>query len=278
MNIRWVDMAGALLLAGAALAGPAAAHEDEDRDSNRFEIRTLSNRADLISGGDALVEVRVPRHVDLDEVVISLDGRDITAAFARSAQARALLGLVTGLADGRNTLEAGVKKGHRRTVVFEKLTITNHPIGGPVLLGSQTTPWICATPTPVAESGDTPASNASGLTTLAVDAQCNIATEYKLFYRTTNTPCSSALPYPSPPAPPPVNNCFKPYTVGTTPPDLATTTTTNGLTVPYIVRVERGTLNRGIYDIAVLFDPNNPTWTALSPQPQWNGKVLHSFG
>jgi len=44
------------------------------------------------------------------------------------------------------------------------------------------------------------------------------------------------------------------------------TTTTAGLVVPYIVRVERGTLNRGIYDIAVLFNPNSTTpWTALTP-------------
>src|SRR5215471_10529278 len=279
MTVRSLDLAGVLLLAGVALTGPAAAHNDEDRDSNRFEIRTLSNRADLISGGDALVEVRVPRHVDLDSVVITLDGHDITAAFARSASARTLLGLVTGLADGRNTLAAGVKRGHHRTVDFEKLTITNHPIGGPVLLGSQTTPWICATPTPVAESGDTPASNASGLTTTAIDAQCNIATEYKLFYRTTTAGCSSALPDPSPPAPAPTNNCFKPYTVGSTPADLAMTTTTTGLTVPYIVRVERGTMNRGIFDIVVLFDPTRATpWTALTPQPQWNGKVVYSFG
>jgi hypothetical protein len=57
------------------------------------------------------------------------------------------------------------------------------------------------------------------------------------------------------------------------------TTTTHGLTVPYIVCVERGTLNRGIYDIAVLFDPTSATpWTALSPQPQWNGKVVYSYG
>src|SRR5439155_16559215 len=143
--------------------------------------------------------------------------------------------------------------------------------------GSQTTPWICATPTAVPASGNTPASNASGLTTFAVDAQCNIATEYKLFYRTTTSPCSTALPDPSPPAAPPANACFKPYTVGTTPADLATTTTTHGLTAPYIVRVERGTLNRGIYDIAVLFDPAKP-WPALAPQAQWNGKVVYSFG
>ena len=47
--------------------------------------------------------------------------------------------------------------------------------------------------------------------------------------------------------------------------------------MPYIVRVERGTMNRGIYDIAVLFDPTKP-WTALAPQAQWNGKVVYSFG
>ena len=43
------------------------------------------------------------------------------------------------------------------------------------------------------------------------------------------------------PAAPPTNNCFKPYTPGSTPADLATTTTSTGMTVPYIVRVERGT-------------------------------------
>jgi hypothetical protein len=52
-----------------------------------------------------------------------------------------------------------------------------------------------------------------------------------------------------------------------------------GAKVPYIVRVERGAINRGIYDIAVLFDPTRAApWTALAPQSQWNGKVLYSFG
>jgi hypothetical protein len=47
--------------------------------------------------------------------------------------------------------------------------------------------------------------------------------------------------------------------------------------MPYIVHVERGTMNRGIYDIAVLFDPAEP-WTALAPQAEWNGKVVYTFG
>ncbi len=49
--------------------------------------------------------------------------------------------------------------------------------------------------------------------------------------------------------------------------------------MPYIVRVERGTLNRGIYDIAVLFDTTQTQpWTAVAPQAQWNGKVVYTFG
>src|SRR5467141_2563031 len=248
-----------------------AAQAGEDRPASKFEIVPLSNRADLISGGDALVEVRVPKGVALNKVRLSLNGHDVTAMFRADSTARVMRGVLTGMVPGRNDFLAD-SKGRGAS-----LTITNHAIGGPVLLGSQTTPWICATPTPVAQSGNTPASNASGLTTFAFDAQCNIATEYKLFYRTTTAGCSSALPDPSPPAPPPTDDCFKRYTPGSAPSDLATTTTTAGVTVPYIVRVERGTINRGIYDIAVLFDPARP-WSALSPQPQWNGKVVYTFG
>jgi len=249
----------------------------EPAPHTNFEILTLSNRADLISGGDALVEVRVPHTVPLKKVTLSLNGHDVTAAFQTDAAARTMRGVLTGLVVGENEFLADSNsegRGRPRAT----LRILNHPIGGPVLLGSQTTPWICATPTPVPESGNTPASNASGLTTFAVDAQCNIATEYKLFYRTTTPGCSSALPDPSPPAPAPTNNCFKPYSPASPPPvDLAMTTTTTGLTVPYIVRVERGTINRGIYDIAVLFDPTK-VWSPLGPQPQWNGKVVYTFG
>ncbi|MEO7056553.1 MAG: DUF6351 family protein, partial [Caldimonas sp.] len=252
-------------------------------------LTTLSNRADLVSGGSALVEVKVPATVSAASLKVDRDGTDITSQFAVRADGR-IVGIVTGLADGANTINA---TSTDRTFAGARLVITNHPIGGPVLLKTQTGPWICATPVPVAAVGTTPASNASGLSTTATDAQCNIATEYKLWYRTT-TPvslnggvdggCSFVLPDPTPtiavPAPAtPASSCFQPYVAGTTPPaSVASTTTTTGLTLPYIVRVERGTVNRGIYDVAVLFDPTKPAWTATTPQPQWNGKVLYSYG
>ncbi len=238
-------------------------------------LQTLSNRADLVSGGLALVEVKLPAGAAAAQLRVDLDGSDVTSSFTTQASGRTL-GLVGGLKTGANTLTVTAANS---SFAAARLVLTNHPVGGPVLLSAQTTPWVCATPSPVSAVGNTPGSNASGLSTAAIDAQCNIVTETKLFYRTTTAGCTTGLPDPSPPAAAPANNCFKPYTVGSAPVDLATTTTSDGLTVPYIVRVERGTVNRGIYDIAVLFDPTRAApWTALNPQPQWNGKVVYSFG
>ena len=252
-------------------------------------VTTLSSRADLISGGSALVEVKVPAFVSAASLKVTRNGTDVTSSFVTGADGR-IVGLVTGLTNGSNTIAATAADG---SFTGAQLVVTNHPIGGPVLLGSQAGPWVCATPVPVAAAGNTPGSNASGLSTAAVDAQCNIATETRLWYR-TKTPvlvtagdggCSFVLPDPSPtianPTPStPANSCFQPYVAGTTPaasvaPSLVTIA---GVAVPYIVRVERGTLNRGIYDIAVLFDPTKPAWTPTAPQAQWTGKVVYSYG
>jgi hypothetical protein len=265
----------------ALLAPPAGAN---GKDRGDLEVVTLSNRADLVSGGDALVEVRVPQHTSLSRVKVKLNGHDITSAFTANAGTRTLRGLVTGLAVGRNDLVADPHGG--KSV---RLTITNHPVGGPVLSGPQITPYFCATNVFQPATATTPAPNFSGLSTAAIDAQCNIATEYKLYYRTTTAGCSFNVPDPTPgvgvtattppgPVSPPANACFRPYTLGATPPDLATTTTDAGLTVPYIVRVERGTMNRGIFDLAVLFNPAQPWTSGVAPQAQWNGKILYQFG
>jgi hypothetical protein len=63
---------------------------------------------------------------------------------------------------------------------------------------------------------------------------------------------------------------FKPLpdytgTEASPPADLAKTTTSEGRTVPYIVRVESGTINRAIYHIATL-------------EGAWNHRLFYSFG
>ena len=40
------------------------------------------------------------------------------------------------------------------------------------------------------------------------------------------------------------------------PADMATATTDAGVTTDYVVRIERGTMDRGIHEIAVLSDPS----------------------
>src|SRR4051812_22127513 len=96
MIIRRVAMAACAL--SLVFASAAAAADD-------LEIRTLSNRADLISGGDALVEVGLPSGVDPAEVRVSVDGRDVTSAFA-VRPGGSFGGLVTGLRDGPNVVTA----------------------------------------------------------------------------------------------------------------------------------------------------------------------------
>jgi len=264
----------------------ACSGSSNDGSLPAVQIKTVTNRADLVSDGDALVQLVTPDG-SARGLKVALNGADITSAFSVQPDGR-IIGLVTGMTVGTNTINANASAASSG-----QLTIVNAPRGGPVLLSAQAGPWVCATPKPTVGSGNTPSTNASGLSTNAVDAQCNIATEYKLFYRTTKAVsinngvdggCLFVLPDPSPTttnANPgtPANSCFQPYVAGTTPSaSVASTTTAGGVTMPYIVRVERGTLNRGIYDIAVLFDPNAPNWTATTPQKQWNRKVVYSYG
>jgi hypothetical protein len=253
-----------------------------DKESSALQIRTLSNRADLVSGGDAMVEVTAPPGLLRQDFKVTLNGTDVTSMFTQTSQGR-MVALLTGLTVGNNTIEAMAGRPlpalSASTAHRARLVVTNAPRSGPVYSGStHITPFYCATPVAQAASGDTPATLASGLSG-EPDANCNIPTEYKLYYRTTAAAgtCSTALPDPNPPTVPPATSCWKPYTVGTTPADMASTTTDAGVTVPFIVRLERGTMNRGIYDLAVLFNPNQ-AWTAKAPQAQWNGKVWYTFG
>ena len=124
--------------------------------STPVTIQTLSNRADLISGGSALVEVKLPSGASVTKLKVDRDGTDVTAAFTTLPSGRTL-GVVSGLKNGTNNLNA---TSTDNSFPGARLVITDYPIGGPVLLSAQTTPWICATPVPVAQSGNTPASNA----------------------------------------------------------------------------------------------------------------------
>ena len=98
-------------------------------------IKVLSNRADLISAGDALVEVTPPSGVDAAKIAVSVDGRDVTSQFAVRPNGR-FMALLDGLKNGKSVVSASAP-GASAAII----TIANHPIGGPVTAGAQIKPW-----------------------------------------------------------------------------------------------------------------------------------------
>lgn len=215
--------------------GGAAAEMQDDKAGKPAgaQIHVLSNRADLISGGDALVEVILP--AGATEAKVLLNDVDVSSQFGLRANGR-YMGRLTGLALGDNVLVAKAKGGPP-----SHATITNYPNGGPLFSGPQIQPWSC-------QAG-------------AVDAQCNQPAQYKYLYKSTDPRKAGLQPYD--PARPPA--------------DVATTTTDEGVTVPFIVRQETGYQDRDQYVILALFQPGQG-WEPWSPQAQWNHKVLVTHG
>lgn len=196
-------------------------------------IRVLSNRADLISGGDALIEVALSGHAP-SEVRVFLNGGNVTRQFSLDPQGR-FLGLVQGMSVGANTISATVGGDSGSA------TIVNHPSGGPVFSGPQLQPWTCQS--------------------TAVDAQCGQAPTYQYFYLSSD----------------PLKAGMQAYDPAHPASDVAQTTTDQGVTLPFIVRLETGYLDRDQYAIAVLYQPGRD-WSAVQPQRQFNHKLLIMHG
>jgi hypothetical protein len=240
------------------------------------QILVLSNRADLISGGDALVEIKWPTGTNLASVRIALNDVSITSAFAQRPNRR-YMGLVTGLKNGDNVLTA------RNPGSGSQITITNHPLGGPVFSGAQLQPWVCATEAattvPVAGNpGSTPASatattKVSGLGSEPTDDQCNAATVYTYYYRKATAPANCMFGVSGSDA------CYTQYDPSARPADsdIANFTNDRDATVKDLIRVERGAINRTIYALVSMFDPRDAN-TPWAPAKGWNGKLVWQFG
>jgi Tannase-like family of unknown function (DUF6351) len=212
---------------GAGTTAPADAHSP-----GHLTISVLSGRADLVSGGDALVAIGGARSIH--GLRVDVAGDDQSSAFGESPDGR-IVGLVHDLPLGKSWI---VAHAGRRAA---KLVVTNHRIGGPVFSGPQLQPWRCQ-PT-------------------AIDAQCNQPATFKYLYKSSD-PAKSGL---------------QPYDPASPPADVATTTTDQGVTVPFVVRVETGYIDRDQYQIAALFQPSEP-WSAAEPQEQFNHKLLITHG
>ena len=185
------------------------------------------------------VLVAVRGLADGADLTVTRDGTDVTAAFHRAGATAT--GLVTGLVPGANALEA-VAQGQRA-----RLLVQDHPVTGPVISGPHQTPFRCETE----QAGLGP----------PLDDDCSATSRYQWFARTGDQAFHElADPY-------------APY-----PGDTVVTETADGRAVPFVVRVESRTINRGIARLAMLDDPAARGRGAPFTADGWTGRVYHAFG
>jgi len=221
--------------------------------SRGVEIEVLSGRADMVTGGDALVEINAPQ----EKFSATLNGQDVSKAFHPGKTAGTLIGHIDGLKTGKNLLEVKSAKGSA------KLELTNYPIEGPVFSGPHQKPFVCQT-------------EQAGLGA-PLDEDCAVKTVVTYVYKSTTPPAAGGrgrgaqTPGAAPAG-------FKPFDPsGARPADIATANI-DGKTVDYIVRRERGTINRAIYEIAMLHNPSDPAPDPWTRSNGWNGRLVYSFG
>jgi len=223
-----------------------------------FRITILSSHPETVTAGDALVRVDVPADFASQSVVVTLNGVDVTAKFHWDAGTNTLTGLVDGLDAGKNRL-AVASSAAGQSEMAAQLTVVNFPKEGPIFSGARQTPFAC-------EEFILPVFGTK--LPKGIEPDCSVERQVFYFYKpTTGTP-------------PPGAALFKPCLECPTsyPADVAT--------MPggdpdrkYIVRMEVGTANRGIYTIYVVHDPiAEPEPSFHTPPREWNGKLFYGMG
>jgi Tannase-like family of unknown function (DUF6351) len=209
-----------------------------DGDASRLTITTPSNPRHDFVSGGDVL-VRVTELGGQGaNPRVALNGRDVTSEFVEQRDG-SMLGLVSDLREGRNAITA--QSGLRSA----ELTVTNHDLGGPILSGEQQEPFYCETTEFDLEPAEQP--------------RCEAPTRVSYRYR-QNDGDFVLLSDPDDP-----------------PGDVATVTV-RGRELPYVVRVETGTINRAVYETAVLYDDTDPSPTDPAAEPGWNGKLVYTFG
>lgn len=180
-------------------------------------IETLSTRPEYVTGGDVVVRVSAESG---DPITLTVNGTDVTSSL--EAGDEGMTGLVTGLRDGPNQLEA------RSGDAVATLEVVNHPTTGPLFSGPHLEPYVCTT-------------EAFGLGP-ATDEDCSAPTKTTWSYVNA---AREIVPIEDPAAPLPA--------------DVATVTV-DEQQIPFVVRTEQGVLNRGIYWISVLDPTPGEAW------------------
>ena len=266
-NMRRYGLPCAISLLTFALTGclsGSGGSSSRSDDAPDLELRLLSSAADQVTGGSVLVALAGDAEVideQLGQLEFWLNDQQVQPArqTRRNNQVEILL---EDLVEGDNQLELH----HAKHGPLHELDLVNHPITGPLFSGPQQYPFVC---TSVSELGKQPLVDTDGDTgfpvldgngnQIGLSRDCSIEPFVVFLYR-TNSDNPSYRPLP---------------TDGSRPADMATTTLTDGRTVDFIVRQERGTINRFLYSFATLATLGDAADAAATDK--WNGRLLFHF-
>ena len=236
----YASLALSMAVSLSACGGDSDHHNDA---ADTLNVTVLSTAPQRVTDGDMLVLVSASGGAALEPRVRVLSNDAVLdEALLLKQDGDGLSGLISGLSEGENKVVVQARTAGGETLEAA-LTVVNHPATGPVFSGPPLMPFECRT---VESDLGQP-----------LDDDCSVETRVDYFY-VNNDGERAALPTP----------------YGQRPDDLASTTTVEGDTVPYIVRVESGTLNRSIYRIAVLDDPATDDDNADG----WNRRMVFRLG
>ena len=242
----------ATLLSGCSSEDPVSTRGSAVVNSvaSDISLTTLSTRPWLVTGGDVLVAVSLTSGLNPAQLSVSLNGVDVTAEFVQTSPQQ-IQALLTGLPEGDSILAASVNG----TASVETLSVTNYPVSGPIISGRREQPFRCQTHEFELVKG--------GILGTSIDNYCGVVTRVDYVYWSE------------------VETTFKPYRrlpSGELPADMGEIVGPDGDAMAYIVRVETGTVNRAIYEIAMLHDPAEGQVGPWNRSSGWNGKLVYTHG
>lgn len=230
-----------------------------DGASSPLQISVVSSAPDQVSGGNVLIKVASPTESGL---VFVANGQSLE--IERQAQkGEDLLVLLDGLSMGANLITVINQDGEE----VGAAELVNHPATGPMFSGPQQYPFVCSSDLewgvqPLVDHDEAwgfPVYDDAGAVT-GYSKDCSIEPIIEYHYMSTD---GEYHMMPSD---------------GSRPADIARTVLSDGRDVEFIVRWERGTLNRFLYSYAVLANVDGSvTDVNATGTTHWNGRLLYHF-
>ncbi|WP_227494536.1 DUF6351 family protein [Ramlibacter pallidus] len=211
-----------------------------------IQLALLSSPADRVMGTTALVRLEFLKFDADARLRVTANGADVSHLFRADPSTGHFYGNVENIRPGANEIVATY--GAYTT----RLALTGYPRTGPVFSGPHRDPFVCGYASFTRLGG--------GVLTSLEDGKCSTRTLVSYFYRNTGGS----------------NTGFNPATATAYPANMAYVTV-NGKQVPFLVRLESGTVNRSLYQSAILHDALNEPVPSPSSRPAgWNGKLVYT--